>query len=50
MKQQPKVRSHIAVAAQFRNSAGSMGKRGKGRSKRDDKSRQQVRSSLKGEQ
>lgn len=43
---QPKTRSHIAIAAQFRNSAGAMDKRGKGRSKRDKRSRQSIKSDL----
>lgn len=43
---QPRTRSWIAVDAQMRNSAGTMGKRGKGRSKRDSSSRQTVRASL----
>lgn len=39
-------RSWVAVAAHQRNSAGAMGKRGKGRSRRDNQSRQNVRASL----
>lgn len=36
---QPKTRNHIAVDAHMRNSAGPMGKRGKGRARyeRDDR-------------
>jgi hypothetical protein len=43
---QPRVRSWVAVSAQMRNSAGTMNKRGKGRSKRDNRSRQNVRINL----
>lgn len=43
---QPRVRSFVAIDAQMRNSAGAMGKRGKGRSKRDSRSRQNVRNSI----
>jgi hypothetical protein len=43
---QPRVRSWVAVAAHMRSGAGSHGKRGKGRGRRDDRSRQSVRASL----
>lgn len=38
-----KTRSQAAIDAQFRTSAGAMGKRGKGRDKRDDRTRSQVK-------
>ena len=43
---QPRVRSSVAVSAQMRNSAGSMEKRGKGRTRRDSRSRQAIRRDL----
>ena len=43
---QPRTRSWVAIDAHMRNSAGAHGKRGKGRSKRDSTSRQNVRASL----
>jgi hypothetical protein len=47
---QPKVRSHVAVAAHFQTGGGTHGKRGKGRTKRDDRSRSTVKSNLRSEQ
>jgi hypothetical protein len=46
---QTKVRSLVAVAAHQRNSAGAMGKSGKGRVRKDKRSRQAVRASLRGD-
>jgi hypothetical protein len=46
---QTKVRSWVAVAAHQRNSAGAMGKSGKGRVRKDKRSRQAVRASLRGD-
>lgn len=46
MHHQPVVRNFTAIDAHFRSSAGAMGKRGKGRTKRDSTSRQNVRASL----
>lgn len=43
---QPRVRSWVAVSAQMRNSAGAMGKRGKGRTRREQRSRQAIRADL----
>jgi hypothetical protein len=43
---QPRVRSWVAVSAQMRNSAGAHGKRGKGRTRRQQRSRQDVRANL----
>jgi hypothetical protein len=43
---QPRVRSWVAVAAHMRSGAGSHGKRGKGRARRDKRSRQAVRATL----
>lgn len=45
---QPKTRSHVAVNAHMRSSAGPMGKRGAGRSKDDNRSRQSVKVALHG--
>jgi hypothetical protein len=44
------VRNHVAIAAQMRNSAGAMEKRGKGRGKKQKQSRQSVKSNLRREQ
>lgn len=43
---QPKVRSLVAQDAHFRNSAGAMGKNGKGRSRLDTRTRQDVKANL----
>ena len=43
---QPKVRSFTAIDAHMRNSAGPMGKHGKGRDKRDQRDRQSVKAGL----
>lgn len=43
---QPRTRSWVAVSAQMRSSAGAMGKRGKGRTRKDSRSRQSIRTDL----
>lgn len=43
---QPRVRSWVAVDAHMRNSAGTMGKAGKGRTRRDSRTRSNVRADL----
>jgi hypothetical protein len=45
MKQQPNTRNLVAIAAHFRQ-AGAFGKRGKGRTKSDDRARQSVKADL----
>lgn len=45
-RRQPRVRSWVALSARMQSGAGTHGKRDKGRSRRDTRSRQDVRASL----